>query len=316
MQSIVFAQDLPETAQAALKAYIDMREGYKHSSTKQFSRDEQLTMDDWCYAMEKKFPSTAETEYAWYLNNHFYSDASDRIKKAYDLNPNDQQITRSLFGYYVMQNDLLNAKMLLSKLQFSKNELSYYKDALPQKGVFIVSSEKDAIPVFYLQLKQGIASSVKVVCMDYLISDNYRTKNMKSYSNGTTKFFGAEKAYLKALMNSNADVYLSATVSQGYLDGNESNTYLVGLSYQSNPSSQLDHLQAFWNKIAKKDWANLNLTSAQKRLYTNYLPPLLTLYKLKLARGTDDPVLKKGIVALADKLSQTKNVEMILKSYQ
>jgi hypothetical protein len=42
----------------------------------------------------------------------------------------------------------------------------------------------------------------------------------------------------------------------------------------------------------------------------------LTLYKLKLARGTDDPVLKKGIVALADKLSQTKNVEMILKSYQ
>ena len=314
-QNIVFGQELPNTPEAALEAYIDMREGYKHGATKEFSRNEQFAMDDWCLAMDKKFPNTAETEYAWYLNNHFYSDASSRIKKAYDLDPTDQRIIRSLFGYYLMQQDLANAKMLLPMLVWSQNELNYYKDALPKTGLFVTSSEKDALPLYYLQLTEKIGGSVKIVCMDHLISESFRANQMKSYKGGINEFLGAENSYLKELMSSNADVYLSATVSQGYLTANENNIFLVGLSYQTNPPSQYEQLNTFWSKIAKKDWINLNLTNTQKRLYTNYLPPLLTLYKLKLAKGNDDPVLKKGIVALADKLSQTKNVEMILKSY-
>lgn len=312
----LLGQDLPSSSAEALDAYIKMREGYKHSSTKQFSRDEQFSLDDWCYAMDKKFPNTAETEYAWYLNNHYYTDGSDRIKKAYDLNPNHPKIIRSLFAHYMMEGDEANAKMLLSKISVSSNLQAYYSDLFPEKGVVIVSSEKDAIPLYYLQLKKGKGKNVKVVCMDFLISEQYRKAQMNSLTGGTEKFFGSEKAYLKRLMNNNSNVYLSSTVSQGYLDGNESNAFLVGLSYTSSPSSQIGSLQSFWNKIAQKDWTSLKLTSTQKKLYTNYLPPLLTLYKLKLARGNEDPVLKKGILALAEKLSQTKNVEMILNSYE
>ncbi|WP_300543271.1 hypothetical protein, partial [uncultured Pseudoalteromonas sp.] len=85
------------------------------------------------------------------------------IKKAYDLNPNHPKIIRSLFAHYMMEGDEANAKMLLSKISVSSNLQAYYSDLFPEKGVVIVSSEKDAIPLYYLQLKKGKGKNVSSV---------------------------------------------------------------------------------------------------------------------------------------------------------
>lgn len=312
----VIAQELPDNAADALTEYVKMREGNKHSSTKEFSRTEQFTMDDWCYAMQKKFPDAFETEYAWYLNGFYYSDSEEHILAAYEKAPKDKRVLKSLFGHYLTKGETSKAKNLVSDLApyYSKNTLAYYKDASPKSGIIIASSLTDAIPFYILQFRGEIKESVKIICMEFLINDAYAAKYKGSLKTGDQQFFGNEQDYLRKAMN-NGGAHLSATVSQAYLSGNEENCYLVGLSYQFKPADQLVSLESFWKKVATRNLANLSLTSSEKKLYTNYLPPLLTLYKLKKLKGEKDAILRNAIVVLGEKVGQTKTVNGILEEY-
>ncbi len=312
----VIAQELPDNAADALKEYVNMREGYKHSSTKEFSRTEQFTMDDWCYAMQKKFPDAFETDYAWYLNGFYYSDSEEHILAAYKKAPKDERVLKSLFGHYLTKGETGKAKGVVSEIAgfYSKNTLAYYKDAAPQNGAILASSLTDAIPFYILQMRGEIKESVKIVCMEFLINKTYAAPFKPSLKTGDLEFFGNEKAYLRKAMNLGG-AYLSTTVSQAYLSGNEENCYLVGLSYQFKPADQLQSLEMFWKKVAVRNLASLSLTSSEKKLYTNYLPPLLTLYKLKKLKGEKDATLRNAIVVLGEKVGQTKTVNGILAEY-
>lgn len=312
----VIAQELPDNEKAALTEYVKMREGFKHSSTKEFSRTEQFTMDDWCYAMQKKFPDAFETDYAWYLNGFYYSDSEEHILDAYKKAPKDKRVIKSLFGHYLTQGDHGKAKSLASSVAafYSKNTLAYYKDASPQSGMIIASSLKDAIPFYILQIRGEIKESLDIICLEFLINKTYSAKYAGQLKTGDIQFFGNEKDYLKKAMNLGG-AQLSSTVSQAYLSGNEENCYLVGLSYQSKPADQLASLNAFWKKVATRNLAGLSLTSSEKKLYTNYLPPLLTLYKLKKLKGEKDTTLRNAIVVLGEKVGQTKTVNGILEEY-
>jgi hypothetical protein len=306
------------SAATMLDEFINMRSDSKHSSTKQFSRTEQFAMDDWCYAMEKKYPDAYETSYAWFLNGHYYEDEEARIKDAFKKAPNDKRIVKAMFGYHLMKGEVSQAKAMSSKVggYYSKNTLNYYKDVLPKSGYIIASSLEDAIPLYVLKLRDGLASNVTIVTMDFLINKDYLKRNATGLKAGTQNFFGDEKAYLKLVMNANKNVHLSSTVSQSYLDGNTTNCFLTGLSYQANPASQIALLESFWAKIAKKSFSSLSLNSSERRLYTNYLPPLLSLYKLQLARGNGNDTLKNAILALGEKVQQTKNVKAVLNDYE
>jgi hypothetical protein len=324
MTGISYAQNSKDFASTSssevemLNGFIEMRSSYKHSSTKEFSRDEQFAMDDWCHAMEKKFPDAYETSYAWFLNGHYADDKEASIKDAFQKAPNDKRIVKAMFGYYIMKGEIGEAKLMVSKVggYYSKNILSYYRDVLPSSGVVITSSIEDAIPLYVLQLRDGLAKNVKVVNMDFLINEEYRKAQATYLNSGDQNFFGDEKDYLKKVMNGNKNVRLSSTVSQSYLGSNSTNCYLTGLSYQANPTSQLAQLESFWKKVATKNFSSLSLNSAERRLYTNYLPPLLSLYKIQIARGTKSETLKNAILALGEKVQQTKNVKSILNDYE
>ena len=315
---VCFGQDLPDNAADALKAYEDLREGYKHSSTKQFSKTEQLALDDWCYAMQKKFPDSYESHFAWYLNDHFKDDAQEDLFKAYEKAPKNKEVIKAVFAHYMKIEDYSKAKGLLSAVSryYSANTLAYYKDAIPAAGGIFVSGNREAIPMYINQLKAGTQKDVLIINMDFLINDTYR-KRMSSYLGiGDVPFFGNEAAFVKKAMNQNSKIHLSSTVSQNYMSGNEENVFLTGLSYQSQPASQIVELEAFWNKVSKKNFLNMSLSYSDKKLYTNYLPPLLTLYRLQLLRGSKNEVLKKAILILAEKVEQTKKVNTILNDYE
>ena len=305
----------PNDAEAALDKYLDIREGYKRGDTKQFSKMEQLEMDDWCFAMEKEFPDAWQTDYAWYLNGHFYSN-HDKLKEAYQKAPNERRVVKAMFGYYMMKKDLSNQKTLLPKVSkyYSANELSYYEDALPKSGVLIVSTEREAIPLRVLQLSKGKGKSVTVVCMDHLIDDPYRKSLADKLGTGSAKFFGSEKTFIQTSLGSR-NVYLSTTVNQSYISGMGGNAYVTGLYYEAYVQDQKTDLDAFWAKMAVKNFSSMSLSSSEKRLYRNYLPPLMTLYKIKCAAGGKDETLKKAILVIADKVGQTKTVKEILNSY-
>lgn len=305
-----------ETAEVALNAYIELREGYKRSGTKQFSRTEQFEMDDWCFDMQEKFPDAWQTDFAWYLNGHFYQERGDKILSAYKKAPSDKRVVKSLYGYYGMKGEYGKQKELASKVikYYSTNVLSYYEDVFPATGVLIVSSEEEAIPLYALQQVKGKGKGVTVVNMDYLINDEYRKAMAHKLGTGSAKFFGEEKTFIKTSLASR-NVHLSATVPQAYLSSAADNTFLTGLYYEGYVKDQQDKLNTFWVSVATKNFASMSLTSSEKRLYRNYLPPLLTLYKLKKTLGESEETLRKAIVVIAKKVEQTKTVNEILTAY-
>lgn len=312
---VTFAQELADNPAQCLTEYIKLREGYKRSDTKQFSRTEQFEMDDICYAMDKKFPNAWETQFMWYLNGHFIGDRGDRIKSAYNGAPDDKRVIQALFGYYLMTNNLEKQKELLPKVktQFTTLVLEYYEEVMPPSGVIIVSSEQEAIPLRILQLG-GKGKTVTIVTMDHLINNDFKQRVSSKLGTGADKFFGSEADFIaKAMKQSN--VYLSSTVSQNYLSKIGSTVYLTGLYYEGNVTDQKNSLEHFWLRAAGKNFASMKFGSKEKALYVNYLPPLLTLYKMKLAAGTKDAALKKAISVLAEKVEQTKTVNDILTDY-
>jgi hypothetical protein len=274
-------------------------------------------MDDWCHAMNTKFPDAYETHYAWYLNGHFYDDEKSHLMKANELAPKEPRVLKAVFAFYMMKNELTNAKDLLAIVAglYSKNELNYYKDAAPTSGTIIVSSNTDAIPLYILQLQGAISSSLNIVNMDFLLNDQYRSQKSGTLQVGDLKFGGSEATYLNKALSSSANVYLSSTVSQAYFGSYTEGYFVTGLFYQYEPASQLKSLNAFWNLIKTKNFSSLSLTSSEKKIYTNYLPPLLTLYQLKLMQGNKDDVLRQGIVVLGDKVGRGDEVTKILAEY-
>jgi hypothetical protein len=312
------ADGLPDSPSEAYKQYVKMREGYKRSNTKQFSRTEQFEMDDYCFDMEKKFPDSFESKLMWHINDHYSSSDGSKLKAAYALAPKNKDVLKAMLSYYIVTGNKAKQQEFAIKVagHYSKNELSYYQDVLPKSGVIIASSEKDALPLYINQLVKGKGGAVTIVTMDYLINDVYRISMASKLGTGSMKFFGSEKAFIKKAMLSSSTVFVSSTVSQAYLADNLSNSFLTGLYYQSRISKQESQLELFWKNVAAKNFASISLTRGERRLYRNYLPPLLTLYKFKLNAGKQDKVLRKAITLIAEKVEQTKTVNEILIDYE
>lgn len=313
---IGFGQELPDKASDALKEYIQMREGFKSSWTKEFSRTDQFTMDDWCLEMGKKFPETYETSFANYLNGKNYFDSGEDLFNAYSLSPDKPAVQKELFAFYIMKGEMAKAEKLLPNVSayYSRNSLNFFKDMSQKSGFLIVSSLEDAIPLYILQFKGEIDDKVKVLCMDFLIHESYCKRFEGALGTGGISFFGNEKAYLKKAMNV-GKAHLAVTVPINYISGNESNCYLVGLTHQSNPTNQRSVLEKFSKVLASKNLSSLALTGPEKRLYSNYLPGLLTLYKIKKSGGEEDKSLRTAIEALGAKIDQSNAVSEILKGY-
>ena len=221
-----------------------------------------------------------------------------------------------MFGYYIMTNEYGKQKEMASKIAgyYSTLTLDYYEEVLPASGVLIVSGQKETIPLYILKLKRGKGKGVTVVSMDYLINNDYRAGLSSKLGTGVDKFFGEEAEFIKKAM-SGKNVYLSTTVSQNYLAEMTKNAFITGLVYQANVSDQKGMLEKFWVRCAGTNFSSMSLNRSEKRLYTNYLPPLMTLYKMKMSEGIKDEVLRKGILAIAEKVEQTKKVNDILTDY-
>ncbi|MEX1001266.1 MAG: hypothetical protein WDZ35_04045 [Crocinitomicaceae bacterium] len=309
-------QDIPDDPRHALKEYVSLRNSFKRSNTKEFSKTEQMELDDICFAMQKKFPDAYQTDLMWYINNQYYEIDHDKIKSAYSKKSQDPFVLKKTFGYYELTNQPAEFNKLAPKVAkfYSQNELLYYEHVLPASGVLIVSSEEEAWPLYVLQKVKGKGNNVTVVTMDYLVNDAYRQRMATKLGTGNMQFFGNETTFIKTAL-SHSNVYLSTTVPQAYLDKCTESTYLTGLVYQRNGGDQKALLESFWGQIKKEKMTDYNLSYSEKKLYTNYLPPLLTLYVLKREAGEKTEVLKQAIETIAKKVEQTKKVNAILTVY-
>jgi|GEM_PF-2071890 len=302
-------------------SYLEKKTASIQSSTKVISKNNQAELDRLEGLLEVNAAASFEYHLVKYMNGNYDLSLSNHLFEAAKLKPDDARLNRELFGYYVLTGNTAKQKEVAATIkgQFSANSIMYYQQLFLNKksGFYVFSSDEDAYPALILQSQGRVSSDLQIVNLDFLQNDVYRKKIQDKIGGMNMKFLGNESAFISALINSrSSQVSISTTVSQSYLANSSSQLYITGLTYESGVLNQVQLLESFW-KTSQPFLKNITLVSSgDKALYSNFLPPLLTLYKLKRGNGLVDETLKAGILLLAKKVDKESAVSTIIKAYE
>lgn len=302
------------------ESYLEKRASFESSRTKTISSTNQAELDRIVNILEENAPASYEYHLVKYINGNYDLSLKDHLFKAYELRPDDPFMAEQMFAYYVLTDDKGKQKEIASRLKrkYSANVSKYYTELTSTSGIgaLFLSGEEDAYPVLVLQASGLIDSKITVVNMDFLQNDIYRKRIQKKLGMSNVPFVKNESMFIATALSALGNkAFISTTVSQAYIKEPAGQCYLTGLHYQYQCNDQEKALIDFWVK-AQKTLTGIDLDSRyEKSLYSNYLPPLLTLYKLKTLNGKKDPALKKGIVLLAKQIGKEEAVTEILKGY-
>ncbi len=310
-----------ESLEGMERSYTKKRNGMLNSSNKELEGEQQDELDSIVDEMKTVNEESFEYNLTAYINSNYSSSKKENLLKAYQLRPESSKVHMELLAMHTIEGNRSKQIEFAKKLkgQYSVNKLNYFRDALPNEnaGFMLVSNKADAYPIYVLQLIHNEKSAVNIITLDFLKNDDYRTEVQRLTGIGMTEFVGNEKGFISKLLSvSNKDIYVSATVNQNYLSRVAEGTFLTGLCYEWDVKDQKGDLEKFWQKVKKKDLSKITLSNSHdRRLYGNYLPPLLTLYKLKKINNEPDIVLRSTIEALATKINKSEPVKDILIQY-
>ena len=303
------------------ESYLEKRATYESSSTKAISAENQAELDRILAVLEENAPNSYEYHLIKYINGNFNTDLKTHLFKAYELKPDEKEVLIELFGYYSLIDDKASQKLFASKIKryYSKNVLAYYQFLLDfhAKPFIVFSGEADAYPALILKAEGKIPSGTEIINLDFLQNDAYR-RNLQTKVGGVNlKFYQNESAFISALLKANSHkIGVSSTVGQGYLSKVASDIYLVGLTYEYQVGDQLKALNKFWS-TAQNYLTQLSLDNrTEKAVHRNFLPPLLTLYKLKCANKEKDLKLRKTIELLGKETGKEAVVSELLNTYE
>jgi len=307
---------------AELKSsYFTKRNQSLDAGSKSFTETEQAELNAILEKIRVKAPESFEYYLVSYVNGNYNTELQDHLFKAFAMNSTDETVIREMLGYYIITENSAKQKEFTAKIQkhYTAAQLDYYRDAMPAtaNSILVTSNQEDMYAFLAVQAIDGAGEDVRVICLDFLKNSTYKAfvSGVAGISNVT--FTGAETSYLKTLLSgSSKKVHVSTTVPQAFLSALADNVLLTGLTYQYGAIDQRTSLDSFWNKMKTKDLTKFaeSVTSEQK-LYSNYLPPLLMLYRLKQSEGTEDVTLKTTIQTIADKIGKKEQVNQILNQY-
>jgi len=225
---------------------------------------------------------------------------------------------KSEFKTSLITNNIFQQKELSFVIlkQYSPYTILYYKNLLSStknNSIIITNGLEDTYPIVALQHIKKINPLTKVISLNLLSHQQYinHINQQLSLNLSNNKILAVEKL----LNQPNYKVYISSTVDPKYYQSKANLLYITGLVLELNSNNQLDLLIQFWRNFKTKNISKLNLNTAEKKLFQNFLPPLITLYKLYQLNQYDTKELKDNILKFAKKINQEKQVKQILKNY-
>lgn len=135
--------------------------------------------------MHEHIPGTVTYNYLVYLNQGIGTDNGDKLLRAYNANPDYEDIASSVITYaHSSLNDSLRAaanKRWYKKGYHSPQLLVYAYNVLQSvepNAVLFTENDNDTYPVWMLQDALGIRRDVTVLNVDFMLIDTYRTHYM------------------------------------------------------------------------------------------------------------------------------------------
>jgi hypothetical protein len=301
-------------------SFFERKNAALQNGTKSISQDDQNALN----RIETMLFENAPNSYAYYFvkydNNKYKTDVESYLLKAASLKPDEKEIQFALYLNYVRKGDTEMRKVYAKTImKYLSNDIQIYMKSivlgLPVKTL-VFSNELDASPFLVLQDMGQIDQDIEVIVLDFMLDKTYWKKLGSTYKLGNLKFENNEALLMKSLMSkSPTTTFVSSTVHAAYFNLIANQITLAGLVYQLNCPNQVTALTAFWTN-AKQDFKRVDFESRKDKVFfVNYLPPLLTLYKLKLLRGVKDDALRKDLVDFAARINKKEQVISILKEY-
>ena len=208
---------------------------------------------------------------------------------------------------------------MLKNNKLEDEVLTYATDILnsvEEKGTLLTHGFDDTYSVMYLQTVKNLRSDVRLLSVDFMQSEYYRSELKKE---GYTLPEGTviDVAYLKKFceLNPSKKLQLSMTFPKPYLKEIVNDLQILGLTfaYRKEAGSLFEKNQSFYLNSFQPNKVTKYKTDKCKKLSSNYLPFLLSLEE-GYEKEKDKAQLKE-IRELIAKIKTQANVTKSLSSY-
>jgi len=216
--------------------------------------------------------------------------------------------------------DLLVSSAKKMELKFTGNHERYYIDVLkgvPENAILITNNLEDTYGLLCLQLYSKYRTSVSVISLGLMKSSpKYATTILNKHNISTGFDEISPSIYLsRILKESEQKVFISLTVNPKVYADYKKELFITGLSLEYKSANNYQSLVRF-NESIKEVLFTVQHLTIEKKMYANYLPPLLTLYKMNIERWGESKKVRSRILWIAKYLEVENEVTELLKTYE
>lgn len=280
------------TTQAASSSFVYTKQQAATQRTQRTpSAAQQVQMDNVVKSLEESAPESFEYHYFKYVAGNYNVELIEHLKKAETLRPANSDVQIQLAAYYLILNDSKNALVYLDKLvastRINKELIDYAEDLLlsaTDNGTLITHGFDDTYATAYVQLSKKIRTDVKLLSLDFIQSEKYKT-NLKAQGFILPDKKVVDVSYFQDFCTKNSlkNISISMTTPKEYLTAIQQNLFVVGLIFEYHTDLTFNNFyrnEYLWNEVLTKKLINQASNEKAKQLSANYLPMLLHLRKV------------------------------------
>lgn len=181
-----------------------------------------------------------------------------------------------------------------------------------QNAVVVTYGTQDTYPLLILQYARQMRKDVRIVCMEWLVNENYRTSTAAQLGISAKLSADNDAQNLNALLQVNqAAVYVGLTLPPALIAEHKKELYCTGLlmKYSKQPLVNIATLQYAWEQLFTKQY----LTGGEP-ITANYLMPMVQLYEhYQSIQSPKAEALKQELKTVADRFGKWNLVEPLTR---
>ncbi len=304
----------PAAEQAWLNLYLAERFERWGNEEKELSNKDKSALQDVQTGIEFNVPNSFADHYIRFINSNFKD--LEALKLAEYSRADDPLVLKARVDYESIYGSRINVRKGIlhwgSIVNPSEALLSYSKNlllSLPLNALVMTNGDDDTYPLLYLQEAQNFRKDVRIIQIDLLSSNEYRSRVAEMLNCSANALSGASrKAAFESVLNADQQkkVHIPFSLPGKWIKSQTVNYSVRGLCLEA---TQLAHTQAENSLLVLWETMDKSFIQSSNQFARNYIPMLIRLYQNPAITADK----KKSVLAyIKDLASVTPNPDVIL----